>query len=371
MKIINLKTWQLTDLKDQSISFAPGINFIWGKNGHGKTNLIEAIHLLGYTKSFRTNKRRELINWKQSEASVFGSIYSSGSDSKDEIGLSLTSKGIDTLICGEKSSVADFLPRLVVVTFAPTQIDIVRGPPEIRRQFMDRHAVNLGFMSVESLVRMGRAIRSKLDLLRNVDLTNLSSTKEQVDIWNGVIASCACEVIQGRRELIENLSNRVQQTHDTFSPEEVTLELHSDFSHIDEITPQLVKQELDTVIDAELNSKRLKKSPTRDDFECRFNGNDARSYASQGQARSLALTLVLTIQQLIYEQKSEWPILLLDDVESELDEQRRSLLFESVTKGGDRQVIITGTAIPQETSSIELGIEVENGVAKSFENFTK
>ena len=336
MHIQKLQLYNFRNFSEQKINFSPGINLIVGRNGQGKTNLVEAISFISQAKSFRSSKVEELLSWGQTTASVFAHVKEKISDF--EIGITLEKRKKTAFLNGDKiSSIADYLGRLLCVSFSPTDLELVKGAPSERRSFMDRHLTELEPKLLPTFFAYSKALRSKSKLLKSG-----SASSALLESWNQILATNAALIIAGRMKFVALLSERASAMYAEFASEdgEIGLRLKNEGKALS--AEQEIFNELQRCAEREIHAASCLVGPHRDDLLITFNGHDARSFASQGQARSLVLALKLAVIQLLEEKRGESPVLLLDDVDSELDSVRSTRLFRAIT-ATSRQVFVTST----------------------------
>ena len=337
MYLRSIKTYHFRNLQDSLITFNPGVNVIIGKNGQGKTNLVEAINVLSLSKSFRTSVTSELIKWGETECSLFGSvIYPSIEESESELGFTVVKKSKSFLLNGNPvKSITDFVGRLICVTFSPADLFLLQGPPSGRRKFVDKHMVDLIPGLIGPLISYQRTLQNKNKLLKDgVETASL------LDTWNELLARDGAMIANARMDFIKLLEVRAAKIHARFCPSDGKLGLSLKSN---------VEGDLNTLFNAlqKIRSREVAVrssivGPHRDDVVVTLGGTDAHAFASQGQTRSIVLSLTLGVIELIEEQRGESPVVLLDDVNSELDTSRSDAFFNLVLTQ-KRQIFITGT----------------------------
>ena len=363
MLVKSLQIYQFRNVSEINLSFSPELNFIVGRNGQGKTNLLEAIHLIGTGKSFRTKNFQDLIQWGKTEASVNCSI--SRQISKDDLRVIIKEKGREYWESGKKlSGLNDFIGKLVAVTFSPSDLELIKGGPLLRRSFLDRHIVDLKPHTLAVYLNYSRALRNK-----NILLKGQGYSLKEVEPWNQILAENGAKIVGLRIDLIEKLYEKINQIHTFFgeSDGEISLSLKSDLIKSKQ---QLDVEELLALLNSDFNKEKIfghaLHGPHRDDLILLLNNRDSRAFASQGQIRSLVLSLKLTVITLLEEVLGESPVILLDDVDSELDLKRSDLFFELLLKQ-KRQVFITGTNFNEERINISPKSQVFNVQAGQIE----
>lgn len=363
MYVKDLRVYKFRNLSDATIEFSPGVNLIVGRNGQGKTNILEAISVLSSAKSFRTSKLSELINWGNTEASVFGNIVSS-EGTKTSLGLVIEKKSKQAYLNDAVvRSAEDFIGALASVTFTPDDLELVKGGPAERRKFMDRAVAFLNRKIIKTLAAYNTSLRSKNALLRASFGKPKGVIFDELESWNRLIAKYGVEIEVARRALISNLATRAAKIYSAYAPETETLELSLKSARTKpEPSEYLLLEELSEAREREVAQGQSLVGPHRDDMIISLSGIDSRAYASQGQTRSIVLALKLALIEEIEAIRGEAPVILLDDVDSELDQGRRESFFRAIVAHG-RQVIISGTnakVLPVSTNEINL-LKMESG----------
>lgn len=337
MFLSSLRPYQFRNLKDGELAFAPGVNIIVGKNGQGKTNLVEAISLLSLSKSFRTSDQQELVRWGEKEASVFGVVKTNVGEF--ELGISLEEKGKGYYVQSQRvKSITDFLGHLICVGFSPADLLLLQGAPALRRKFLDRHISELLPAHMASLISYNRALQNKNKLLKEGQNDAALLTP-----WNEILAPEALRIVAAREEFIKALEIKAQAIHRAFCADdsEISISLRSSIKpEVREI--HLLLKEYERYRSRESAMRTSLLGPHRDDLQVNLGGRDARAYASQGQCRSIVLALTLGVIELLEERKGDSPLVLLDDVNSELDTSRSEAFFGLVLRQA-RQIFVTGT----------------------------
>lgn len=339
MFVSTLKVFKFRNLADQTITLGPGAVYINGLNGNGKTNLVEALYLLSGSRSFRTNSSQELLKWGEKECSVFGTVVSK--DGAEELGLAFTPGERTAFAHGKPlESVTDLIGKLRVVAFSPSDLSLVKGSPSGRRRFLDRHMVDLNPSFIKVLMAYQRALASKSAVLKQPGVAYA-----HIQPWNDLLAESCGNIVDNRLKFIESLNERASLFHREYAPTdgELSISLESDFIEdgralsVDEI-----RGRLENVAPKEMLMRTPSLGVQRDDLHIALGGVDARAFASQGQTRSVVLSLKLGVIDLLESASGESPVIILDDVDSELDKGRSERLFKALL-GKQRQVIVTGT----------------------------
>lgn len=341
MILESLKTFNFRNLVNTSLDFGGSVNYIVGQNGQGKTNLLEAIYVLGVTKSFRTSKFEEVVCWGEKSLSVFGK-FNDGT-SGIELGVLYENDTKSYYVNSDKTKAAmDFLGKFLVVAFNPNDLMLVKGSPGLRRKFLDKHSVDVDHSLVRHLSNYSRALRNKNKLLKEG-----GCSQKSLDPWNQIIAVESARIISSRREFVSLLRDKVSDLYRRFAPEreQLTIKLKEsiDFATGD-VSEGVALEKLRSQFDKEVRYRTSVIGPHMDDVLIYISGREARSFASQGQCRSIVLALKLGVIELIEERVGRSPAVLLDDVDSELDSKRAEAFFRLIF-GQTRQVFITGVEV--------------------------
>lgn len=320
MLVRRLYVQNFRNLAEQELHFSPEINILVGENGHGKTNLVEAIYILSTTKSFRTSKKEELIRWGKDSAVVFGEVERD--DSVATLSLEITKT--KTRFLRNDEEVKRDLSTLTTVSFFPSDLEIIKGSPCERRRFLDKLIVDLYPESLNLFLTYQRALAQKNRILKSVKVDI-----EAVHVYNKILTEVG-EKISEYRESVSTLLT-------DFATKELFFLKTPEKSLVVEYKPSVFEPDK---AEREVAAKMSLFGAHRDDLSFILDGNDARAYASQGQTRSVLLALKLASIKLIEEKRKTSPIVLLDDVDSELDDRRRTDFFNHLSES-KRQIFIT------------------------------
>jgi len=327
-------------------SFA-AVNLFIGQNAQGKTNLIEALFVLALSKSHRTNKDKELIAFHADQARI--TCEAEKKYGKVKLELNFTSKGKRAKINGlEQRKLSEFVGTINAVMFAPEDLEIVKGSPGVRRRFLD---MEIGQVQPSYLFHLQQY--QKILIQRNNYLKQAwssgSKDSTMLDIWNEQLVEHGVKIIKKRKHFIHKLQGWAESIHMgiTGGKENLVLSYVPSFGTADEEDEAVLFEQfmvkLSQVKEQEYRRGATLAGPHRDDLTFHINGNEAAVFGSQGQQRTTALSLKLAEIELIREEIGEYPILLLDDVLSELDPYRQTQLIE--TFQGKVQTFITATGI--------------------------
>ena len=323
--------------------FSDGVNVICGRNAQGKTNLLEAVYYLATGRSHRSAADKELIGFEADHASIRAEIVSHGREQVLEArfvrGRRRTLLANDVKL--KKSS--DLSQRLCAVMFSPDDLSMIKDGAAVRRKLMDQCLVQLRPGYAAALSEFGRLYEHKSRILR--DYRERADLLDLLDDFNLRLMQESARIIYYRSAFSTLLSQKAAENHNEFSGgrEQLTVR-YKTVGGIDpagkkpsELLPELLEH-LRLRYDAELGSGQCLVGAHKDDLEIEINGSAARKFASQGQARTAAISLKLAERDIHFDDKGESPVLLLDDVLSELDEMRQDYIKSKIKQG---QVFIT------------------------------
>ena len=320
------------------IEFSSGTNILYGDNAQGKTNILEAVYLGATTKSHRGSKDKEIIRFGENESHI--RIHLMKQDIGHQIDMHLKksrTKGaaIDRIPIKRSSDLLGFVP---VIFFSPEDLSIIKNGPSERRKFLDIELSQLEKMYLHQLSSYNKVMAQRNNLLKQ--LAYQRELLDTLDSWDLQLVKYGSEVIRYRRKFIEDLNEIIREIHKNLTGKKEKIVLKYDYSvNYDEFLTVLQrKREID------LKYASTGAGPHRDDIEFLVNGIDIRRFGSQGQQRTAALSLKLAQIELVKRQTGETPILLLDDVLSELDSSRKNYLLDSIK---DIQTLITCTGLEE------------------------
>ena len=356
-----IKSLELSDFRNYetlSISFDKGTNILFGDNAQGKTNILEAIYVSATTKSHKGSKDKEIINFNKEEAHI--RTYLEKEDVEYRVDMHLRknkSKGI--AIDGQKiKKAADLLGLLNVVFFSPEDLSIIKNGPAERRRFADMELCQLDSFYLYNLNNYNKIINQRNKLLK--DMYFNQNLKETLNIWDSQLVSYGSKIIERREAFADQLCEIIGDIHKKLSggKEDLIVKYEPDV-RIDDFESRMKENQ-----EKDIRFKLTSTGPHRDDFSFIVNGIDIRKYGSQGQQRTAALSLKLSEIELVKKMTKDTPLLLLDDVLSELDSNRQNYLLNSI---GDIQTIITCTGLDEFINNrfkINRVYNITNGIAE-------
>lgn len=345
--------------KEAQLQFHSGLNVFLGQNAQGKTNILESIYFLALTRSHRTRTDRDLITFQENQLSVQGLVHRSAG--KLPLDINLTESGRITKVNHLKQNrLSDYIGHMNVVLFAPEDLQLIKGGPALRRKFIDVELGQIKPIYLSDLSQYNHILKQRNAYLKSseqIDLVFLSVLDQQ-------LAEYGSKIIQHRIDFLKKLENFAQTKHLDISHQSESLTFSYESSVKFTNTVNLVDSyltQLDRSRKQDLFKRNTSIGPHRDDISFYINGMNAH-YGSQGQHRSLVLSLKLAEIELVKDVTREYPILLLDDVMSELDNDRQIKLLETISE--KIQTFITTTSLEHlHTLPEQLKIfHVSNGV---------
>jgi DNA replication and repair protein RecF len=322
------------------IIWGAGLNIIYGDNGQGKTNWLEAIYLLATTKSFRTQRLQETIRFEEDLAVVRGRVAQS-LEVHREMQVSLQGNTKSITVNGKREPVTRYLGQLHAIAFTADELNIVRGGPDARRKFLDRGVIALHPSYVQTLADYNHVIKQKNRLLQDASESEMSlnQTAELVAPWNEQLVSLSTEIHSARTDYVQRLNDVLERR--LFEKEDINIRYISSLEgkgNLDDYQA-LIAERLQLRLQAEIASGYALIGPHRDDLEILFDGRDMRAFGSSGQQRSALIILDLANVSVYYSWHNEYPLFLIDDVDAELDRKRINRLLEYLE--GRTQTFIT------------------------------
>jgi DNA replication and repair protein RecF len=325
LKEIRLKNFR--NYKDEAVGFSEKVNVILGRNGQGKSNLLEGINMLSMGKSFRTARASEMIMFGEPFFCVSGLFEKDGRDLSIEAVMSLEEKRFK--VDGRQfSKNADLLENAYIVVFSPEDLSIVKEEPEVRRRFIDRELFQIRPLYYKDLSKYKKSLTQRNALIKDeaVDMRVL-------DAWDESLINYGSRVLLERRRFVEKLKAVSARLHSSITGggESIDIVYESSIAEAENLAGQkeAYAAKLEEYRDRDIARGYTSQGPHRDDLKIFLGGREIRSYGSQGQQRTAALALKLAEIQIIKDETGEDAIVLLDDVLSELDGERQAFLIKS------------------------------------------
>ena len=336
IRSIELKDFR--NYEDLSIHFSPKTNIIYGDNAQGKTNILESAYVSGTSKSHKGSRDKEMIRFGQEEAHIRTFVEKGDREYRIDIHLrSNRPKGVAVNRVPIKK-ISELLGILNIVFFSPEDLNIIKNGPSERRRFVDVELCQLDKIYLSDLSNYNRVLAQRNMLLK--DMYSHPDLKDTLIVWDEQLITYGRRIIRRREKFIEQLAPIMHHLHDKISGGKEDLVIDYEPSVTAEEFEKRLKQQ---------NAKDIKLAqtsvgPHRDDIRFKIKDIDIRRFGSQGQQRSCALSLKLSEIRLVEEATGEVPVLLLDDVLSELDAGRQNYLLDSLS---GTQTIITCTGLDE------------------------
>lgn len=323
---------------DLYIEFDKRTNILYGDNAQGKTNVLESIYVSGTTKSHKGSKDRELIQFGQEEAHIRTIVEKGGLDYQIDMHLKKNKpKGIAINRMPIKKA-SDLFGILNIVFFSPEDLNIIKNGPSERRRFLDVELCQLDKIYLYNLTKYNKVLNQRNRLLKDINFR--PELLDTLAVWDMQLIEYGKKIIRTRKEFLEELNGIVYKIHKNISgnKEELVLKYETD------VLEENLEQELVRCREKDLKFGQTSVGPHRDDLCFMIQEIDVRKFGSQGQQRSCALSLKLSEIELVKKSIKETPVLILDDVLSELDSNRQNFLLNSIH---DIQTLITCTGLDE------------------------
>ena len=338
MYIESLELKNFRNYEELSIVLDPGTNILYGDNAQGKTNVLEAVYLCGTTKSHRGSKDKEMIRFEQDESHIWMMVKKDGVSHKIDMHLKKNkSKGI--AIDGVPIRKASELFGIVnIVFFSPEDLNIIKNGPAERRRFLDSEICQLSRLYMIELANYNKVVAQRNKLLKEISFSGRMA--DTLEIWDEQMVRYGTSIISERKKFISRLNDILSEIHQnlTGGKEQILI------TYEPNVSEEAFSEELKAGRERDLRFGQSYTGPHRDDFCVRVNDIDIRKYGSQGQQRTAALSLKLAEIRLVEEEIHDTPVLLLDDVLSELDGSRQNYLLQSIHS---IQTLITCTGLDE------------------------
>jgi DNA replication and repair protein RecF len=313
-----------------------GINVFYGQNAQGKTNFLESIYICSTGRSHRTKYDKELIKFGEKESHI--RVYVNKGSSSDRIDTHLKindKKGIAVNGIPIKKS-GELFGTLYTVIFSPEDLQLIKNAPSERRKFMDMQLAQINPVYCNALSQYYRILKHRNNLLKNMQKN--PELRETLFAWDSQLVKFGIRIIDERSRFIEQISQISDRRHEFISDKKEKLEI----CYKPDVKANDFEERLNNFIERDIVTGTTNCGPHRDDIDFIVNGNDVKIYGSQGQQRTASLCAKLAQIDVIENETNQKPVLLLDDVLSELDEKRQYCLMECIK---DIQTILTCTGI--------------------------
>jgi DNA replication and repair protein RecF len=347
MHIKHLSIKNFRNYNQLSVPFENKVNVIIGENAQGKTNLMEAIYVLAMAKSHRTSNDKELIHWDKDYAKIEGWVEKKTNTIPLE--LIITKKGKKAK-CNhlEQVRLSQYIGNINVVMFAPEDLNLVKGSPSVRRRFIDMEIGQVSPVYLNNISQYQKVLHQRNQYLKLLQTKKQTDTL-MLDIYTEQLIELAVKVVQKRFEFLNLLQEWAKTIHFSISRGLENLQIRYkasvEVSEEDELSKMVnvYQNKFSEIRQKEIDRGITLIGPHRDDLLFDVNGRDVQTFGSQGQQRTTALSVKLAEIELIKSEIGEFPVLLLDDVLSELDDYRQSHLLSTIQ--GKVQTFVTTTSI--------------------------
>lgn len=370
LKKISLENYR--NYTQQTIEFNENLNFFIGKNAQGKTNLLEAVYYLSTGRTFRNNKDQELINWKKDHFRISCDLYKENINREIQIDIFYDRKGNKQIkINGVKyRKISNLFGLFYVIIFNPDDLSIVKGGPGERRKYIDLEISQIVKGYYQILINYNKILHQRNNLLKEI---NSQEKTETLEIWNEQLVKYGSMIIKNRMEFLQKLVPLARKVQEEMTSSEEKLDIKYNSTIIDKPIfdlkqiSEFFRKALKSCEKQEFLRKVTLVGPHRDDLIFYLNEKELRTFGSQGQQRTAVLALKLAQLKLYNNINGEYPLLLLDDVMSELDIQRREYLLK-IINSNNVQTLITGANSDLSTDNsqkVQIN-KIENGIVKNF-----
>lgn len=336
MKINKLEVYNYRNYKRDEVIFNDGLNVVEGKNAQGKTNLIEAIYFCAVGKSFRATREKDVINWEDSIAKIKVILEKEVGKKVIEIIFSKNQKKTIKIDGIPISKIGELMGELNAVFFAPDELKLIKESPEDRRRFLDIALSQVYKDYFYSLSKYNKLLQSRNKTLKAYQ--NEATLKQMLDIYNRQMAELCLKIKKYRKNFIEKLNPYANMAHEYITSKQESINL--EYVGIEEDTLEDIIKTFNNNFEKDFKLGFTSYGIHRDDIKVTTNGIDVRSFGSQGQQRTCALSMKLAELEIIKQDTKAIPVLLLDDVLSELDDTRKLKLLKFCSKA---QTILTCT----------------------------
>lgn len=330
------------NLKDKNILFSPKFNLFIGKNGQGKTSVLEAIYFSATGKSFRTSKNVELIKHSKDKAGSYIVYEDMVSDKTLSVKVDKTRK--EYKFNGKKVGFDEFYGKLNVITFIPEDIELIVGAPSFRRSFFDAEISQTNYSYFQELKEYTKVLKIRNKFLKERDIKN-----EMYKIYEKRFVELSASIILKRLEYVRNISIILNLNYRKLFDEKKELELKYDC--FVECSKGIKKKQLEEIIRTKIERIKLQElkygysliGPQRDDFKFYLNSKEAKSFSSQGEKKSIVFSLKLSEIDMVLKERREPPIFIIDDISSYFDSIRKESIMRYLKKR-EIQIFISSTS---------------------------
>ncbi|GAB6099672.1 DNA replication/repair protein RecF [Halanaerocella petrolearia] len=367
MRLSQLYLNNFRNYKQQHLKFNQQLNFFIGSNAQGKTNLLEAIYLLGTGSSHRTNVTSELANWQHKKFYLKGEVIKKNQDYQLSVSLEGRSKEVK-VNSNKLNRISDLIGYLNVVIFSPEDLKLVKGSPSLRRKFINLELSQVSSYYNHLLTDYRQVLKQRNNLLK--EIRDNGAPTDMLEVWNQQLVDLGAKIIKRRLEALDKLVPlaRLKQRELTDGLETLELKYDTKLKVDHSKSLESIKKAFISYLQQQ-KQKEIRRGvttvgPHRDDISLIVNGIDIRKFGSQGQQRTTALALKLSELEFMKSETGEYPVLLLDDVFSELDAKRSRQLLKTVEDKIQTFITSTDQANLNKLRSDYKLFKIKSGVAE-------
>ena len=329
---VELKDYRNYEFLD--MNFNEHVNIIYGDNAQGKTNILESIYMCSTSKSHRGSKDREIVRFGEDESHIKLNVLKHGMKYRIDMHLKKNkTKGIAVNGIPIKKAV-ELFGIINIVFFSPEDLNIIKNGPSERRRFMDMELSQLDKIYLSNLVNYNKVLNQRNKLLKDIAFSPSEQLMQTLDIWDMQLVKYGSLIIKGRKIFIEKINTIISDIHSRLTGGIENIKV----CYVPDVDVNYFEEEVRNSRQKDIKYKVTGKGPHKDDLMVEIDGRAAKSFASQGQTRTAALSLKLAAREIFQQDTGEYPVLLLDDVLSELDPRRQEFVLNRI-RGG--QVFIT------------------------------
>ena len=338
MIIRSLELSNFRNYEKLNISFSPDVTILYGDNAQGKTNVLEALYTASTTKSQKGSKDKDMIKFNESESHIRMTVEDGDIERRIDMHLKSTKQkgvAIDGIPIRKASELYGIMN---IISFSPDDLGIIKEGPAERRRFIDMELCQLDKLYMHNFSGYNRALDQRNNLLKQISFN--AELKGTLNVWDEQLINFGEYLIEKRDLFIKEISDIASKIHSIITENKETLKIQ----YLPSTDKESFRNELLSSREKDIILKMTNVGPHRDDMVFMVNGQDARKYGSQGQQRTAALTLKLAEIELVKKKTGKNPVLLLDDVLSELDRNRQNKLLENIS---GVQTIVTCTGLEE------------------------
>ena len=357
IKRIELENYR--NYESLELDLSDSVNIFFGDNAQGKTNILESVFIACTTKSHKRSKDNEIIRFGCDDSHIRILISKKEIDYKIDMHLRRQGRKFVAINSSPIKKASDLLGIANIIFFSPEDLNIIKNGPAERRRFIDMELCQLNKLYLDNIAKYNKCLNQRNKLLKNIEF---ESSKDVLEAWDEQLVFYGKKVIEERKKFIEAIDEIIRKIHYSLTGDKEKLEIIYE-NNVDE---EYYKINLRKSLNKDIRFGSTSVGPHRDDISFILNGTDIRKYGSQGQQRTAALSLKLSEIELIKLKIKDSPILLLDDVLSELDEKRQNYLLNSI---GNIQTLITCTGIEEFVKSrlnIDKAYSVKEGKVRIY-----